>query len=315
MRLVTTANLDGVVSAALIMRYENVSELIFTHPRMIQDGTFKLKAGDAVANLPHKPGIDLWFDHHPTELWYDYHPSGASWFDTPLTTVKPIRMPEGVRGKMGISPSAAHLVYEYYGSPDEPFLKDLIEQTDRFDSGNLSFEDVLMPKGWIFLGFSLDPRTGLGTDNKYSERIIQAINKSMSIEQIMQLPDVTERMERYIEGEKRYKKALIQYTDEDNNLSVTDFRMLNEVPVGNRFLVYTFFPRCNINIRVFRDNGSDDMIIAVGKSIFDRSHPTNLGNLLAEYGGGGLQGAGTCKTTLEESEKIVEELISRLRIS
>lgn len=38
----------------------------------------------------------------------------------------------------------------------------MVTQVDKVDAGKLTVEDILSPKGWVLLGFLMDPRTGLG---------------------------------------------------------------------------------------------------------------------------------------------------------
>lgn len=51
-RLVTRADFDGVVCGSLLMERELVKEVVFAHPREIQQGTFDISGNDIIANLP-----------------------------------------------------------------------------------------------------------------------------------------------------------------------------------------------------------------------------------------------------------------------
>lgn len=53
-------------------------------------------------------------------------------------------------------------------------------------------------------------------------------------------------------------------------------------------------------------------VLAVGKSIIDRSCKTNIGELMLKYKGGGHEKAGTCQITNEEAERVLEEIVQVL---
>ena len=63
------------------------------------------------------------------------------------------------------------------------------------DSGNLTVEEVLNPKGWILIGFLMDPRTGLGRWREFTISNYQLIEKlidacrTMTTEEILNLSD------------------------------------------------------------------------------------------------------------------------------
>jgi len=53
-------------------------------------------------------------------------------------------------------------------------------------------------------------------------------------------------------------------------------------------------------------------VFAVGKSIFDRSSRTNVGELMLEYGGGGHHAAGTCQIGNDKAHDVKAELVRRI---
>ena len=44
---------------------------------------------------------------------------------------------------------------------------ELLRETDRLDSAQLEPDDVTDPKGWILVGYTLDPRTGMARYRDY----------------------------------------------------------------------------------------------------------------------------------------------------
>ena len=85
--------------------------------------------------------------------------------------------------------------------------------------------------------------------------------------------------------------------------------------MGNRFLVYTLFPDTNVSVRIFDGKAGEFTVAAVGHNIFNRTCNTDIGRLLAEYGGGGHGGAGTVQFPIVEAEVQINEIIERLKAS
>jgi hypothetical protein len=94
------------------------------------------------------------------------------------------------------------VVYDYYGGDAKlgRFAR-MIEYVDKVDSGDLSADEILDPKGWILLGFIMDPRTGLGrfrdfTISNYDlMKILAKACSEKSINDILEMPDVKERLD------------------------------------------------------------------------------------------------------------------------
>lgn len=293
MRLFTRADLDGIVCAALLKAHEPISDVLFVHPKMMQDGKVDVAKGDAIANLPFHPNASIWFDHHLTG-----------------TTA----VPEGVKGECSEAPSAARLIYRHYGSNGTD-VRTMLDETDKLDSANLSYQDILHPTGWILLGFMLDPRSGLDLEEAVLNDVIDAIAGGKTIDEILAIPSIHEASEKYIEDEEQNKILLVSNTKLKRNIVINDLRKIESMPAGNRFTIYAIFPRCSINIRLFRHpSEADKVVAAVGKSIFYRNHPQHIGDLMKEYGGGGLEGAGSCQFFADEVDSRLKELMARLKM-
>ncbi len=295
MRILTRADLDGIVAAAVIMEHEEVDDIKFVHPKDMQDGLVDVKKGDVLSNLPFHPNASMWFDHHNKAEEVE-------------------EMPEGVRGKVGVADSAARIAYEYYGKAKLKRYREMLDETDRLDSATLTHKDVLDPDRWILLGYTLDPRSGFGRFREYSMEIINAIREGLTIEEILELPGAKARTAKYFEDQHAFKKALMEHTHMEKNVSVTDFRGVNDVPKGNRFMVFALFDQCNINMRIYDHRDENLIMCAVGKSIFDRTHPVHVGQLMDKYDGGGLPGAGTCPIEKAKAEETLKEILEALQM-
>jgi hypothetical protein len=206
------------------------------------------------------------------------------------------------------------MVYEYY-LPAKPELKEherLLAEVDRLDSAQLNIDDVLDPQDYILLGYTLDPRTGLGTFHDYFLKLVDGL-KSRPIAQIMALPEVQERVQRIREQDVRFREITLKKSRMDGNVVFSDFRDVTPTPVGNRFLVYTLYPMANISLRVHRAPSPENVAAVAGHSIFNRTSRTNVGELMARFGGGGHRGAGTCLLPVAAADQKVAEMLAAMK--
>ena len=294
MRILTRGDLDGLTSSVLLTLVKEIKEIRFAHPKDVQDGEVEATADDIIVNLPHVEGCGMWFDHHVSE---EKKAAEVGKFE----------------GRHGLAPSAARLIYEHFERPEFEPYQEMLGETDRFDSGRLEPKDVTAPEGWVLLGFTLDPRTGLGPEfRKYFRWLVEYV-KEVPLEKVLDHGEVKKRVERVRNEIEQFKGILQLHCRLDGNVIVTDLRPVKDPPVGNRFLVYTLFPEANVEARIIRGKEGKTVNLAVGRSIFNRTCKANVGMLCAEYGGGGHEGAGTCQFKLEEADAKIEEIIARLK--
>jgi len=295
MRLVTRGDLDGLTCAVFITSCEEIDEIVLIHPQDITDRRFAATSDDILANLPFAPGCAKWFDHH---LLTDNNEFPRDTFE----------------GRYALAPSAARVVYEYYVGkhPELQKYERLLAETDRLDSAQLNLDDVLEPKDYILLGLTLDPRTGLGAWRDYFLKLVGAL-QARSIEEVIALPEVQERAAKLREQDQHFREVTRSKSRLDGNVVFTDFRDVDPLPVGNRFLVYTLFPQANVSLRVHWGPSRQHVAAAIGHSIFNRTSRTNVGLLASKFGGGGHRGAGTCLLPAAEAEAKIAELIGLLK--
>jgi len=295
MRILTRGDMDGLTSAVLLTLVENIREIRFAHPKDVQDGKVPCTEEDIVVNLPFVPGCGMWFDHHVTES-------------------EKLEEVGEFRGAFAVAPSTARVIYNFYKDKQPEFDKfsELLEETDKLDSGQLTQEEITVPKEWILLGLTLDPRTGLGPEfRKYFRWLVEYV-KEVPIAKILQHREVAKRCERVLQEQAEFKQFLKKHTSADGSVIITDLRGVKGVPVGNRFLVYTLFPECNVEMRIFAGLG-DTTVVAVGKSIFNRTCNVNVGELCSRYGGGGHANAATCQLSPDIATKAIEEIKNTLQ--
>ncbi len=292
MRLVTRGDLDGLACAVLISHFEEIESVLLTHSQELADGNVDIGTSDIIANLPYQPGCAMWFDHH-------MHTTAAA----PSVEFE---------GSFGKAPSATRLVWDYYGCAQTlPQYEELVRETDRLDSADLTLDDILDPQGYIKLGFTLDSRSGLGPLDRYFENALDLLLRNTPIDRILQDPAVDERCRRLENDDVQLHKALQSNSNVDENVVFSDFRNLDPVPAGNRFLVFAIFPQINVAVRAQKRLDGPTML-TLGHSIINRTCNTNVGELAARYGGGGHQGAGSIPL-MEDTDQQIEMILAELK--
>lgn len=301
MRLLTRSDFDGLICAVLLKHVGIMDEWKFVHPKDVQDGLVFVNTDDILANVPYLPGVGMWFDHHSSEkdrLKFDYKYEGAS---------EP-------------KPSCARVIWDYFGGGEKfpELFQEMMEYVDRCDSGQLSREEILNPRGWVLLSFIMDPRTGLGRYKDYRISNYNLMMKmvewcsSLPIDEILAQPDVRERVDRYFQQNNLFRKQLLQRTKVHKNLAVIDLREEAEIYTGNRFLVYSLFPDCNVSMHVMWGRERQNVVFTVGHSVINRTSKTDVGRLMLEYDGGGHERVGTCQVATPRAERIKAELIDKI---
>jgi nanoRNase/pAp phosphatase (c-di-AMP/oligoRNAs hydrolase) len=281
----------------MLLKEANViDDWIFVHPKDLQDGLFSPTENDVLANVPYVPGCGMWFDHHSSEK------DRLGWN-------------QEVKGESRLAPSAARIIYEYYGGATRfPSYEDMILSVDKVDSGNLTKEEILNPTGWILLGFISDPRTGLGRFRNFRisnyQLMEQLINhfRNISIEEILALPDVKERVELYWEQAKLFAEMVKAHTKVAGNVIVSDLRGVEPIYTGNRFLVYSLYPQQNVSLWIVDGKQKQNVSIACGYSILNRTCTADIGKLMLKYGGGGHQMVGTCQVPYADADITIDTI-------
>lgn len=302
MRLVTRADFDGLVCGALITKFERIDSYLFVEPKFMQDGQVEVRGGDIIANLPYHPNCTLWFDHHITNTTPDFP--------------KPI-MPG--KGGFRLAPSAARVVYEYYTEPSDPdsaarraYLNSermtfLLKETDRIDAGKLDREDVLNPQGYVLVSMTTDGKNA--GDEPYWLRVI-ALLREASCDETLNDPEVKRRCRQIRDEQDKLRKILLERTMLKGNVIYCDLRGLEEIPEGNRFLIFTLFPQGNIQVKIADDTQRENTTaISVGYNIFNPTSTVNVGELLKRYGGGGHKVVGSSRVPNGQAEQAIREII------
>ncbi len=296
-RLVTRSDFDGLVCAVLLKQINLVSDILFVHPKDVQDGRVELNQNDITTNLPYSPYVHMCFDHHLSE-------SLRTTTETSNRIIKPD------------APSAARVVYDHFGGKDRfPNISDdMMEAVDKSDTANFTLEEILTPEKWVLLSYIMDPRTGLGRFRNFRISNYELMMKMIdlcgtsTLDEIMENEDVKERVSLYFEHQDKAKEQLKQCVAVHGNMLELDLRDVEPIWPTNRFTLYALFPQCNISAHIMWGLQKKNVVFAVGKSIVNRSNAVNIGEIMLTYGGGGHLNAGTCQVPTEKAEETQKEL-------
>jgi len=299
-RLITRGDFDGVVCGALLRDHGLIDEIVFAHPNDMQHGRIQVSDRDITTNLPYVEGCHLAFDHHSSEV-----------IRTGNAQDNFVNDPD--------SPSVARVVYNYYGAAEgfPSFSDELMDAVDRADSGQFTNDEVVFPTGWALLNFVVDARTGLGrwrdfrvTNEELLLRLVDVCRDP--VQSILLRSDVSERTRLYFEHETYFKEQIQRTAEMQDKLVVLDLRQEDPIFAGNRFMVYALYPEANISMHCIRGLNNQNTVFAIGKSIFDRTSSTDVGELCLRYGGGGHHATGTCQVDNERAEEVKAELIAEI---
>jgi hypothetical protein len=304
-RLITRSDFDGLVCGMLLQEAGLVDEVLFSHPKDMQDGTIEVNQRDIIAGLPYVEGCAICFEVNPDESV----PETARAFGTFQCDPR--------------LPSVARFVYTWLGGRlafpriDQAMLL----AVDKATKADYSIEDILEPTDWVLLGFLMDARTGLGRFRDFRLSNYQLMLELMSycrthrIAEILVHPDVAERVQIYQDHMYRFGEQIRRCTRMHEDVGVIDLREEDQIWAGNRFVVYALFPRMKVSIHVMWGLRRQNTVFAVGRSILaSRSSVSqvDIGQLMAKYGGGGRASAGTCQVPHEQAARVQAELIASL---
>jgi nanoRNase/pAp phosphatase (c-di-AMP/oligoRNAs hydrolase) len=300
-RLVTRSDFDGLVCAVLLKQLSLVEDIVFVHPKDVQDGQVEIGPDDITTNLPYTPDAHLVFDHHHSET-----------IRNTTIAANHIIDPD--------APSAARVVYDHFGGPDRyPGISpELMRAVDQADSAQYSLQEVLHPTGWVLLNFLMDSRTGLGRFREFRisnyQLMMQLIDACQhhDIDEILQLPDVRERVDLYHQQTEAFIAQLRRCTVVCGAVAVIDLRPEEVIHAGNRFMVYALYPECSVSAHVLWGKQRQNTVVAVGKSILNRVSTVDIGALMLTYGGGGHANAGTCQVPHDDADRVLTEVVGHL---
>ena len=298
-RLVTRSDFDGLVCAVLLRHLDLIDDIAFVHPKDVQDGVVEITGRDILTNLPYAPDAALVFDHH--------HSEG-------------IRVGGAAANHVidADAPSAARVVYDHFGGAERfPQVSDeLLAAVDQADSAAYAPNDILRPAG-------LDaPQLHHGQPHRPGP--------------LPRLPDLQLRADDGPDrglhpardgggdpgaaGRRRaggavpraarpVRRPAAARVTLHGDVVVVDLRGEDVIHAGNRFMVYALYPEARVSVHVIPGKEGRNTVLAVGRSIIDRSSTADIGAAMLRHGGGGHRAAGTCQVPHERAEAVLAEVI------
>ncbi len=302
MRLLTRSDFDGLGCAVLLKEVGIIDDIKFVHPKDVQDGKIEATGNDLLANIPYVEGCGLWFDHHSSETERKAYGE--------------------FKGRSDPSaPSAAQVIYDYYGGEKKfgsPLLKTMVDAVNKADTAAFTRDEILNPTGWVLASFIMDPRTGLGRYKDYRisnyQLMMDMIDycRTRPIAEILEIADVRQRVERYFAQDRLFREMIAANTTVRGNVIVLDLRDQEEIYTGNRFVLYSLYPEQNISIQVIWGFQRQNIVMTCGHSILNKTSHTDIGTLMLAHGGGGHKQVGTCQVPAADADRILESLIRKM---
>lgn len=305
-RLVTRSDFDGLVCAMILKVCNLIDEttIKFVHPKDVQDGKVELTENDITTNLPYDSRVHMCFDHHESELERNADMKGnTNWHIE------------------GNAKSAARVVYNYYKEQGYDLSKisdEIMTAVDKGDSADFTKEEILNPKGWVLMNFIMDARTGLGRFHNFTisnyDLMMNLIDFCLehSIDEVLELPDVVERVNLYFEQEKLFKDQLQKLVKVMGKVAVLDLRNEEVIYTGNRFMIYAMYPEAELSVHIAWGFKQQNTAVMIGKSIINKASKTDIGKICLEYDGGGHANAGTCQLANDKADSLISVIIKKL---
>lgn len=303
-RLVTRSDFDGLVCAMLLKEMDLIDDIKFVHPKDVQDGKIDITGDDITTNLPFDPRVKLAFDHHESEL--------------SRVNAEEVKDRFIIEGE---AKSAARVVYNYYGGAKTftRISEEIMTAVDKGDSADFTVDEILHPTGWVLMNYIMDARTGLGRFHNFRisnyDLMMELIDYCMehSIDDILKLPDVKERVDLYFEQQELFKAQLERIARVEGKVVVIDLRNEETIYSGNRFMVYAMHPEAEISVHVAWGFKKQNTAVMIGKSIVNKNSKVNIGDICLKYGGGGHANAGTCQLDNDKVDAELPHIIEALQ--
>lgn len=291
MRIVTRPDFDGIVCAVLLYEAMDIREPVkWVEPNALQRGMVDIRKGDIIANLPYADRCSFWFDHHYTNRIY-----------------RPFN------GVFKIAPSAAGIIFSHYKDRFKRDYSELVTATDKIDAAELSLDEVQHPEKHGYVLLSMTVVNAGEPDEAYWNKLVDLLRK-YDLQRVLDDPEIKQRCGQVIELNEKYAVYLKKNTRLDKQVSITDFRKLENIPAGNRFLVYSLFPDSVVNLRIRYEKKNKAMTaVNIGHSIFNRRCNVNAGLLLADFGGGGHRGAASTRFESSNADTYLPLIIDALQ--
>jgi oligoribonuclease NrnB/cAMP/cGMP phosphodiesterase (DHH superfamily) len=207
-RIVADSDFDGLCGAAILKKYNQEAEVIFSHAALIRNGNMDdvINSKTVIVDLPFHENSGWYVDHHQTnkpssKQLLEFEKKGG------VTDWQP-------------TPSAARLAYEIIKPySDLSNFVDLMPFVDALDSGGISIEQFR--EDGKLMRFS---RTLSKVDADYMLDLVDKLANGYSIEEILQLPEVSKRIAEQKESRKELQRIVLENTQVIDRLAICNLQ-------------------------------------------------------------------------------------------
>jgi nanoRNase/pAp phosphatase (c-di-AMP/oligoRNAs hydrolase) len=126
-------------------------------------------------------------------------------------------------------------------------------------------------------------------------------------------PDVQERVDMYRKHEKLFQDQLTNCAEVIDDVVILHLKNQDPIYAGNRFYVYTLFPKATVSIHEMWGLKKRNTVFTVGKSIINRSSEKDLSLICKKHGGGGHMNAATCQVPNGIADEVLKDILEQLR--
>ncbi len=307
-RIITHADFDGVVSAALCSRALNISFLMFTQPRLVAEARISITKEDIVCDLPYPLECGLWFDHHDGNLEELLH--------------RNILLKE-IPGKFEIKESCARVVYDYFLEKNihfPEFISETIAEADKIDSFNYSsIEEWRAETPGKIIDASIKVKEPSAERKWEHLRNLVRHLQDRPIAEVAKMASVRKRYRQYREEEERMIEQIreeIQFLPQDKNHHVIllDLTHHNRRPFLFKQLAYLVHPEAQAVLlvsNVFEDTTkTNDLTFSMSLSLNMNKieHNKDIGDIMRSLNlGSGHAGAAAGVINCDSKEEMLKK--------
>jgi len=318
-RIVTHADFDGIVSAALCSRSLNVNYYLFTQPRLVSEARISITKEDIVCDLPYPLECGLWFDHHDGNL---------------DELVQRNILIKDIPGKFEIRDSCARVIYEYFKEkkthfPD--FMEQTIVEADIIDSFNYdSIEQWRAETPGKIIDASIKVKEPSAERKWEHMRNLVRFFQDRPIEEIAAMASVRKRYKQYREEEERMIEQIreeIKFLPQDpeHHVILLDLTHHNRRPFLFKQLAYLEHPEAQAVLQVgnvFENSTKTNNLtfsMSLSLNMNKITHNKDIGDIMRTLNlGSGHPGAaaGTINCASKEEmqstkEKLLDEIFNQ----
>ena len=306
-RIVTHADFDGIVSAALCSRSLNLNFYVFTQPRLVTEARISITMEDVVCDLPYPLECGLWFDHHDGNL---------------DELVYRNILVKDIPGRFEVKDSCARVVYEYFlehNTHFQDFIENTVREADIIDSFNYeSIDDWRSETPGKIIDASIKVKEPSAERKWEHLRNLARHLQDRPIEEVAQMASVRKRYRQYREEEERMIEQIreeIQFLpqDEGRRVILLDLTHHSRRPFLFKQLAYLIHPEAQAVLLVSNvfenDTKTNNLTFSMSLSLNMNKieHKKDIGDIMRTLNlGSGHPGAAAGVMNCESKEKMLK---------